>query len=294
MPSAHYRGAPGPTWLAITRALVQEHPLFSDPSTLLSRVTEAWDAVWGTQVGVAPLAIPFAELDPRAAIVGDFFETLLSYRLAQSGEWRRGTSAEKDLIYLGKAEGDLDTEIKTSGQAGGYIYGNRSYAQPDKEGKLESAARKKRAGYYLCVNFHGSAIFRVRVGWIDAEDWEPQKAPTGQMAGLKKHVYEYKLLEVPGDHYLGAPLRVVDGVGSKRLGTLADAGFQSVGDVALRLQAAALDPKRWASLPQAERARVLDVTPEVGDILRVVVGTDYFDAAWPFTVRRKSQQRSLR
>ncbi|MCU0544097.1 MAG: ScaI family restriction endonuclease [Oscillatoriaceae cyanobacterium Prado104] len=37
----------------------------------------------------------------------------------------------------------------------------------------------------------------VRFGWIDREDWQGQKAATGQQAKLSPDVERYKLLELP-------------------------------------------------------------------------------------------------
>jgi hypothetical protein len=71
----------------------------------------------------------------------------------------------------------------------------------------------------------------LRFGWIDAEDWEPQKAPTGQMAGLKPGAYRYKLIDIPGVYRQEAPVIVLDGIGSKADEELRTAGVCTVGDL---------------------------------------------------------------
>ena len=147
-----YSGPPTSDWIDITKQLVEAHPVLGSEE-LLPWICQAWQAVWATTVGCADLSLPFVDLSPRAQIVGDFFESILAYLLSQVGPWRRGTSKEKDLVYTGAdfTSGELDFEIKTSGQATGKIYGNRSYAQPGSDGTIDSAARKQRSGYYLCI-----------------------------------------------------------------------------------------------------------------------------------------------
>lgn len=284
MASPHYHGKPSAKWTNVTKQLVDEHPLFRDPVALLEAIDAVWNALWQTTVGVPPYAIPMRELKPRAQIVGDFFENVLAHYLQKkTGEWTRGTSAEKDLLYRGKKRGDFDTEIKTSGQSGGKIFGNRSYAQPNKAGELEAAARKKRAGYYLCVNFSGDAIFMVRVGWIDAEDWVPQTAPTGQMSGLKRHVYDHKLIELPGPHLLKAPLIVVDGIGPKSDALLAKYGLRTVGDVVKRLRAAKVDRAAWLAMSRDQHVVSLGINDaKVAALVSKVVDASYVERAWGY------------
>lgn len=247
-------GKPNPSWKTTTEGLIATHPLLADAEKLTETVCSAWDALWHTEIGGPGVAIPFEAVEPRAQVVGDFFEAVLAYQLAKEGDWRRGSSKEKDLIYVGarSAEGDFDVEIKTSGQGSGRIYGNRSYAQPGIDGKLDSPARKKRSGFYLAINFTGKVIYQIRRGWLDGEDWEPQKAPTGQMAGLKSYVYEYKLLPVPGRYYLHAPVGTLDGIGEKATRDLAALGIRTVGDV--------------VGLLPAPRSRVSEAATEIDEL----------------------------
>ncbi len=241
-----YMGVPRPEWRKVTEELVSRHPLLGS-ADLGPAVRAAWDAVWKTTVGQGDLAIKFRAIDPRAQIVGEFFECLLAFALAKKGEWRRGSSKEKDLIFVpGNVGGlNLDVEIKTSGQASGKVFGNRSYVQPGKDGTIDSAARKKRSGYYMCVNFWQDRIYRVRVGWIDPGDWVPQLAPSGQMAGLRDYVYEYKLLDLHDYFYVDAPMLVMDGIGEKGEELLREAGLGTAGDLFRALQEHGTSVSTW-------------------------------------------------
>ena len=286
--SDYYKGRPPEDWLRITRKLVSRHPLFSDRALLLDCIHQTWDALWATQVGSGDLVVSLAELSPRAQIVGDFFENLLAIQLSRIGPWRRGSSKEKDLIFVGNApKGKYDFEIKTSGQATGKIYGNRSYAQPDEEGNLESPSRKKRSGYYLCINFWSTTIYSIRVGWIDPEDWEPQRSPTGQMAGLKDYVYDYKLVPIPGEFYLQAPLFVLSGVGAKTVEGLNSLGVKEVGDLVRRVALRVADTDAIPGVKEFTKALV-DIGLEArtaSRLARSLKRCDYFRSAWKLHVR---------
>ena len=123
---------------------------------------------------------------------------------------------------------NFSVEIKASGQAGLKVYGNRSYGQ-----RSQSAARtkKEKSGYYITVNFFNQTLTLIRFGWIDAEDWDPQEAPTGQMAGLKQAVYEGKLIPLPGAYRQHAPVLLLDGVGATTAALFAEHGIATVGDL---------------------------------------------------------------
>jgi hypothetical protein len=219
-------------WKSKTNELVASHELLGDENKLLKHINDAWTAVWTTTIGSGALAISFRDTAPRAQIVGDFFESLIARSLAGIG-WRRGTTTkEKDIVNLN--DDSLSFEIKTSGQASARIYGNRSYAQAVEGGDIEST-RKSRSGYYLCVNFFGDKIYRVRVGWIDGADWKAQKSETGQMAELQDYVYSMKLVDVNGVYLEHTPLCVVDGVGGTTVSEMKSCGFFSFSDVIERL-----------------------------------------------------------
>lgn len=213
-------------WAAITETLVQRHPLtmgLIHDAALLS-----WNRLWTTWVGDRTVGFPLAEIDPPATVVGYMFEKLFSKELAVRlpGAWRGGRGAEKDLHCL--MDESLSVEMKASGQLGDRIYGNRSYGQI-----LENAdaARKDKSGYYITVNFYGSTLTLLRFGWIDSSDWQAQKSPTGQMAGLSSDVYEYKLIPIVGPYMLDGPARLLDGIGEKSAEELSRVGVNTIGDL---------------------------------------------------------------
>jgi hypothetical protein len=107
--------------------------------------------------------------------------------------WRGDeNSSEKDLVCIPSPE--FSIEIKTSSHKC-RIFGNRSFAQPSVKSK------KNKAGYYLAVNFEPFAknrprprIRRIRIGWLDHDDWVGQAAATGQQACLRPESETNKLL----------------------------------------------------------------------------------------------------
>lgn len=270
-----YNGPPSEAWQEETKRRVAIHPVLGNSTALLEWTFEAWNAVWGTQVGCGTLSVPFRNLNPRAQIVGDFFESVLALRLSQLGTWRRGSSKQKDLVFTGDTSGRFDFEIKTSGQRTGKIYGNRSYAQPGEDGIVESQSRKGRSGYYLCVNFWEESIYRIRVGWIDAHDWTPQNSPTGQMAGLKDHVYQHKLLSVQGDYYFSAPLVTVDGLGEKTCDELSLCGVRCISELLERMSSQFTDPESIRTTLFASGVR----NSTARRAARALAESSYFDEA---------------
>ena len=216
MPIANkYEGSENYQWRLDTEELLREHELFNQKEILLDYIFRAWEIVWDTKIGNAEINIPLIQTEPRAQIIGEFFETIFAILLAETGQWQRGSQKEKDILSTDRSKPNFDFEIKTSGQSGGKIFGNRSYAQPDQLGEMDSTSRKGKNGFYLCINFFQNSIYKIRIGWIDSKDWEPQKSPTGQMAGLKSYVYNYKLIELHHPLMLKASPRVLPGVGDK-------------------------------------------------------------------------------
>ncbi|MCI0457278.1 MAG: ScaI family restriction endonuclease [Gemmataceae bacterium] len=231
MTTSPYAGKPKSAWLGITQQLVNNHPL--KPAVLLEAALSAWTALWQTTVGAGPLAVRLADLRVPATIVGYFFEVLLARELERRDPKRwRGTQSkdEKDLVHV--PDPALSVEIKTSGQAGFKVYGNRSYGQ---KATRDLLVKKEKSGFYITVNFFNQALTLIRFGWIDAEDWDPQEAPTGQMAGLKQAIYDYKLVPIPGSYRQQASVRLLDGVGSAMEAQFAGLGIHTIGDL-LRFQ----------------------------------------------------------
>ena len=174
-------------------------------------------------------SVELSELRVPATVVGYFFEVLLARELERREPtlWRGNRSKdEKDLVYLPNPS--MSVEVKTSGQAGFRVYGNRSYGQ-----KLASEllAKKEKSGYYVTVNFHNQVLTLIRFGWIDAEDWAPQKAPTGQMAGLRDAVYRYKLIPISGAYRRAIPVQLLDGVGAAKARQFESLGIRTIGNL---------------------------------------------------------------
>lgn len=188
----------------------------------------SWSRLWSTWVGDANIGFPLAEIDPPATVIGYMFEKLFAKELAVRlpGHWRGGVGSEKDLHCLSNEM--MSVEMKASGQLGYKIYGNRSYGQV-----LENAdaAKKDKSGYYITVNFYGQTLTLLRFGWIDASDWQAQRAATGQMAGLSDEVYNHKLLPICGDYIFNGPVQLVNKVGGTAAASLQALGIHTIGQL---------------------------------------------------------------
>ncbi len=219
-----YNGRPVGEWLEVTRSLIADHPL--TPETILAAAQTSWARLWSTTVGDATMGFPFAEADPPATVVGYFFEKLFAKELAARFPqgWRGGKGSEKDLHCL--TDITKSVEMKASGQLGYKVYGNRSFGQVVENADI---AKKDKSGYYITINFYKQTLTLLRFGWIDADDWQAQKAATGQMAGLNDEVYKYKLLPLRGAYMLDGPVQLVDGIGGKAAEELAAAGLTTIG-----------------------------------------------------------------
>lgn len=226
MPSP-YADKPDSEWLEITQKLVESHPLKS--WDLLDTANAAWKLLWQTTVGTGEVAVGLADLRVPATIVGYFFEVLFARELQRRAPklWRGNQSKdEKDLVYI--PDPAFSVEIKASGQCGFKIYGNRSHNQESDNPLL---AKKEKSGFYITVNFYYQTLTLLRFGWLDLDDWEPQRAPTGQMAGLKQAVYDGKLLGVRGVYRQDAPVLLLDGVGETKAAQFAEHGINTIGDL---------------------------------------------------------------
>lgn len=227
MTSSPYQGKPESAWQAVTQRLVSQHPL--KLPELLDAALAAWGMLWQTTVGASAIAICLTDLKVPATIVGYFFEVLLARELASRHPelWRGSQSKEeKDLVYL--PDPLLSVEIKASGQTGFKVFGNRSYGQKSEN---EVLVKKEKSGFYITANFHRQSLTLLRFGWIDADDWDAQEAPTGQMAGLKPAVYRSKLVEIPGAYRQQAPIILLNGVGPKTAEEFTQLGIHTIADL---------------------------------------------------------------
>ena len=209
MTGSPYSGMSETEWPGITQRLVANHPL--KPDVLRDAVIKTWDTLWQTTVGADETSVGLSDLNVPATVVGYFFEVLLARELQrrEPSQWR-GTNSkeEKDLVYI--PDPSMSIEIKTSGQKAFKVFGNRSFGQKSENDVL---SKKEKSGLYITVNFRGRILTLIRFGWVDADDWVPQKSPNGQMAGLREAVYQYKLIAIPGLYRLQTPVSLLLGVG---------------------------------------------------------------------------------
>ncbi len=115
-------------WPEITQRLVAAYPLSLDE--LEEVAVGVWRVLWQTRIGEGEATIRLDEFDVPSTVIGFLFEKLFTRELEsrRPKQWRGGRAKhEKDLVCL--TDGQFSTEIKTSGQLGDKVYGNRSYNQ---------------------------------------------------------------------------------------------------------------------------------------------------------------------
>lgn len=179
-------------WDDITDKIVERYPI--SEKDIVESVIEAWDKAKQNKIG-RELQIG-VDVFPEPQVMGMFLHELIPVTLAKKypKNFRKGKiKSEKDVVY--SPDDNLSIEIKTSSD-GTNLYGNRSYGQKNSENN----SGKKKEGYYIGVNFekytddnHDPQIKKIRFGWIDHEDWIPQKKETGQQAILAKDARDHKL-----------------------------------------------------------------------------------------------------
>ena len=135
---------------------------------------ETWREVWCTRIGYK---IELQHVKQSGQMIGMLFEEILKHKLhardpiAWPLERRKG---DKDLHYA--PDPRLSIEIKTSGQRGYDVFGNRSYAL--------SNVNANKAAYFLIINYTGPQLRRVRFGYLTQQHWLPQKSSSGQQCKL--------------------------------------------------------------------------------------------------------------
>lgn len=161
-------------WDNITKKIVEEYPI--SENDIVECVQDAWDKTKQTKIG-DKLQIG-VDVFPEPQVMGLFLHELIPVTLAEKypKKFSKGkVKSEKDVVY--SPDDSLSIEIKTSSD-GTNLFGNRSYGQKNSENN----SGKKKEGYYIGVNFekytdvnHNPQIKKIRFGWIDHEDWIPQK-----------------------------------------------------------------------------------------------------------------------
>lgn len=204
-----YLNQPIVQWQNITNQLVNSHPL--SIQDIEAAVFRAWDNVWNTVIGgnngyrlidASPL--------PPAQVVGYLLEMLVAQEInLMNPDFIWGRGSEKDIHC--KNNDYFSIEMKTSGQLGYSIFGNRSY------GQTGTSSKKDKSGFYITVNYYETTITLIRFGWIDSSDWTSQSASTGQAATLSRDAYEYKLVPIETDYMLESPVNLVNGIGNSLL-----------------------------------------------------------------------------
>lgn len=224
MANSPYAGVPTDQWHRITQSLIERYPLSLDEIRDIAQI--AWGRLWSSTIGGQ---INLDEVELPATVVGYFFQKLFAHELAirYPGIWRgERDKSDKDLVNL--QDSFFSTEMKSSGQMGYALFGNRSYNQQTQNGTNSS---KDKSGFYITANFFGPKLTLLRLGWIDQDDWVPQGAETGQAAILRSEVYEYKLVEITGDYRRQGPVQLLNGVGAKGAATLKGLGIETISDI---------------------------------------------------------------
>lgn len=216
-----YKDKPIEEWHSITTELVEKYPLSKEEILDISLI--CWDKLWTTKVANI---IDLKEVDLPATVIGYFFQKLFANELENrySQEWRgEKDKSDKDLVNL-KNSG-FSTEMKSSGQMGYKVFGNRSY------GQSSDTPSKAKSGYYITVNFYNQTLNLVSLGWIDKEDWKCQNAESGQAATLPSEVYQHKLIPLFGKYQLESSVELLKGVGGKMLKKLSDNSLKTFKDI---------------------------------------------------------------
>lgn len=223
-----YSVCPVEDWAEKTKELIKQHPL--KPDVIREVALYSWDILWQTKIGKDATVMNLEEINPPATVVGYFFEKLFAKELQKRypKEWR-GTQSkdEKDIVYT--KEPKFSIELKTSGQLGTEIFGNRSSGQKVEN---EVLAKKEKSGYYITVNFHKTTLTLLRIGWLENSsehsDWKSQSSQTGQASSIKDDAYKHKLFTISGDYLLDAPVKLLCRVGSKTANDLAEEGVRTI------------------------------------------------------------------
>ena len=139
-----YENIDSSEWQKITETLLNDFPLSKD--YLVSLVLKSWDAILRTKI--ADKWSIAQDVQPKPQIMGFFLHEIIGQYIQADypKSWRKEkTAADKDVVCI--TNPDFSLEIKTSSDKN-KIFGNRSYAQEEKQG-----GKKSKSGYYLAINF---------------------------------------------------------------------------------------------------------------------------------------------
>lgn len=178
-------------WQSITDNLIIEHPLSTDE--LVGICLSSWEQMFTSSIGNLQIGANFF---PQPQIIGAILHALIPANIEAiyPTKWRiEKNKKDKDVVCI--SDDKYSIELKTSSDKN-YIFGNRSYAQPQ-----TNPTEKNKNGYYLTINFQKFSddstcrpeITIIRFGWIEHTDWIAQTAATGQQARLSPDTYKYKL-----------------------------------------------------------------------------------------------------
>lgn len=225
MTTSPYANQPIHKWQDITNELVKQYPLSNQE--IVDIATVSWSRLWSSVIG---RKINISEVELPATVVGYFFQRLFSHELSSRypGEWKgEELKSDKDLVHI--INPNFSTEMKSSGQLGYSLYGNRSYNQQSETPGV--GGRKDKSGYYITLNFFGQAMTLLRIGWIDQDDWVPQGKQTGQAAVLKPEVYQHKLINILGPYMRQSPIQLLKGIGAVSALYYQQNGVHTFGDL---------------------------------------------------------------
>lgn len=203
--------------------LIQEYPLSLEE--IKDIIFRSYKTLCKTRIGDPDDDIKiFRDVEVRAQTVGAFLETIIANEFQKEDSvWRQGSDAEKDLVHTNNPE--YSTELKLSGQVNDEIFGNRSFAQEERQ-----SGKKGKSGYYIGVNVHiseevrppSNKVFLTRFGWLDFDDWVPQNSQSGQSAKLESKIYENKLRVIEGEYLRNAPIELLGGIGETKFENVSD------------------------------------------------------------------------
>lgn len=180
-------------WKDITDSLLASHPL--DMDEIVDVVRASWSSIFHTTIGASKFKLG-RDIKPQPQMMGFFLHELipLEFQARHPGVWRRQDGKnERDIVCV--PDRGYSIELKTSSNRN-QVFGNRSYGQPPKD---QTPGVKGKFGYYLTANFErfhdadDPDLRIIRFGWLDHEDWIPQRSQTGQQARLRPEAYQFKL-----------------------------------------------------------------------------------------------------